>query len=519
MPHNPHPPASAIAFEHMTGLHRGAVTWLSGPELNVILDADRVIHITADETGESDPRQVACLRRVDDTYELRAEPGQNVRLNGTLASVQILRHGDTVEFGDTGPFCRLRVYEGRAPVHTVADILSDIAAYLRVSRQRPVRRAWRAGRALFGRLAHETSLLFRITVLLALFGFAFLAYQQNRLNQFVRTELDKTAAQLDQVANAVVSAKKEALHPSDLEDLRQNLERRVTSNVSRLTELEERTTAVARVIAASNEHIVFLQGTYGFREVGGSRMLRQAVGENGVPLINFQGRPLLTLEGDGPVVELQFAGSAFFVGAGGALITNRHVAMPWEQNAAGGTVGNEKVEPVMIRFAGFLFGQPDPVPVSLTLASDTTDLAVLFMDGQQNRSAGLELAESDPQSGEEVIVMGYPTGLRSMLAQAGAEFIQRLQESGETDFWSVAARLAREGFIAPLSSRGIVGQVTAATIVYDADTTSGGSGGPVLDLKGRVVAVNSAILPEYGGSNLGVPARAVRELLETSRAN
>jgi S1-C subfamily serine protease len=49
--------------------------------------------------------------------------------------------------------------------------------------------------------------------------------------------------------------------------------------------------------------------------------------------------------------------------------------------------------------------------------------------------------------------------------------------------------------------------------VYDAETTHGGSGGPVLDINGSVVAVNAAILPEYGGSNLGVPVARLRALL------
>jgi hypothetical protein len=110
--------------------------------------------------------------------------------------------------------------------------------------------------------------------------------------------------------------------------------------------------------------------------------------------------------------------------------------------------------------------------------------------------------------------MGYPTGLRSMLAQSGEAFIEELQKTENTGFWSVAARLAEGGYIAPLASRGIVAQATPATIVYDAETTHGGSGGPVLDMNGDVVAVNAAILPEYGGSNLGVPAAKVRALLE-----
>ncbi len=53
--------------------------------------------------------------------------------------------------------------------------------------------------------------------------------------------------------------------------------------------------------------------------------------------------------------------------------------------------------------------------------------------------------------------------------------------------------------------------------MYDAETTSGGSGGPVLSLDGRVVAVNAAILPEFGGSNLGVPVARVHALIERLR--
>ena len=109
--------------------------------------------------------------------------------------------------------------------------------------------------------------------------------------------------------------------------------------------------------------------------------------------------------------------------------------------------------------------------------------------------------------------MGYPTGLRSMLAKSGKSFVEELQKTKDTVFWSVAARLAKQGYIAPLASRGIVGQSTVAIIVYDAETTQGGSGGPVFDTNGLVVAVNTAVLPEYGGSNFGVPATKVRELL------
>jgi len=50
-------------------------------------------------------------------------------------------------------------------------------------------------------------------------------------------------------------------------------------------------------------------------------------------------------------------------------------------------------------------------------------------------------------------------------------------------------------------------------VVYDAQTSVGGSGGPVLDANGEVVAINRAMLAGFGGSNLGVPARYAVALL------
>jgi S1-C subfamily serine protease len=103
-----------------------------------------------------------------------------------------------------------------------------------------------------------------------------------------------------------------------------------------------------------------------------------------------------------------------------------------------------------------------------------------------------------------------------MLAQTGKQFVEELRQDEETDFWKVARRLSRASYIRPLASRGIVGQIAPAAVIYDAETTHGGSGGPVLDLQGRVVAVNTAIIPEFGGSNIGIPAQFARRLLDES---
>ncbi len=513
--HGAYPPTGATTLEHLTGPSRGTVTWLSGSTLDISLRTNLFLRVSEARPGEPRDDLVACLHRADDTYEIEVLEGRPIWVNGVRVTTQKLKHRDMIEFGETGPLSRFCIYREDRPVRKmVDDILSDGLVYLRVSRQPVTNRVFRAFYGLLGRLVHETTILFRIGVILAITALAALAYQQDRLNVLLQQRIERGATLLESFAGALASAREEALTPSDLKALRQELGPRLSSNAERLALLERRSQASARVIAESMSSVVFLQGAYGFREPSSDRMLRHVVNDDGRPLISPIGQPLLSLEGDGPVAERQYTGTGFAVGDGVALVTNRHVAMPWENYANVEALADQGLEPVMIKFIVYVPGEEAAGTVELVRASEDADLAILRRKDVAEPMPGLRLADAPPTPGDEVIVMGYPTGVRSMLAQSGEDFIEELQKTEDTGFWSVAARLAEKGHIAPLSSRGIVSQATKVTIVYDAETTHGGSGGPVLDINGSVIAVNVAILPEFGGSNLGVPVAKVRALLE-----
>ena len=226
---------------------------------------------------------------------------------------------------------------------------------------------------------------------------------------------------------------------------------------------------------------------------------------------------MLSPMGTGPPVEVQFTGTGFLVEGGPHLITNRHVATPWATEQARQAFATEGLEPEILRLVAYLPGHEEPIEAHVARVSEVADLALLEMAEMPAGVQGLALADGLPQAGDEVIVMGYPAGLRSLLAQSGAEFLKSLETEEDADFWKVAERLAERGMIVPLASRGIVGKVAAEAIVYDAETTYGGSGGPVLDREGKVVAINAAILPEFGGSNIGVPVARLREILEATQ--
>jgi S1-C subfamily serine protease len=74
--------------------------------------------------------------------------------------------------------------------------------------------------------------------------------------------------------------------------------------------------------------------------------------------------------------------------------------------------------------------------------------------------------------------------------------------------------LAKRQLIRPLVTQGHVGDILPDKIVYDAQTTSGGSGGPLLDDNGGVIGVTFAIVRGFGGSNFGVPIRFAAPLLK-----
>ena len=53
-------------------------------------------------------------------------------------------------------------------------------------------------------------------------------------------------------------------------------------------------------------------------------------------------------------------------------------------------------------------------------------------------------------------------------------------------------------------------------MVYDAGTTYGGSGGPVLNMQGEVIAVNTSIMEGFSGANLGLPTARILPFLQQS---
>jgi S1-C subfamily serine protease len=89
--------------------------------------------------------------------------------------------------------------------------------------------------------------------------------------------------------------------------------------------------------------------------------------------------------------------------------------------------------------------------------------------------------------------------------------------NGSHDADTLLRELAKRKLIRPISTQGHIGDVRPDRLVYDAQTTSGGSGAPVIDLDGKVVGVNFAILQGFAGASFAVPIRKAEELVTKKR--
>lgn len=494
-------------LEQLTGPSAGAETRLSEDKIFAVLGTDKTLAFTKWDDFLENDRVIAVLRRTDTNYAISVENDQTLWINRRGVKSANLRDGDMIEFGDAGPMVRYHRFDGSLPLRwTIAEMAGDSLAYLRFSRK-PLGYRLRHSATQFGwRLIWKTTVAYRVTVVISIIALAGLAFNQYQTNLSVNERMRASLSQLETFEASLKTARDEALKPDDLVELRQELSRKVSANVDRLAELEHHSDAVKRVIREATGSVAFLQLEYNLIDVATGIRMRHVLNENGLPVMLPQGQPFLALNGTGPVAGIQLTGTGFLLKNGNRIATNRHVALPWEYGRYSGTIRAEVLKPEVTKFTAYFPNRKDPLNVSLLRASEVADLALLTLETNLPNVEGVDLSDDVPVPGEEVVLLGYPTGLRSLLAQSGVEFVKRLQASNDFDFWSVSQHLSDSGLIFPLASRGITAQVTSEALVYDAETTSGGSGGPVFNLRGEVVAINAAILPEFGGSNLGVPA-------------
>lgn len=206
----------------------------------------------------------------------------------------------------------------------------------------------------------------------------------------------------------------------------------------------------------------------------------RVMGANGEPFPNAPpGSPLGDLfdqlnpnqgEGDQAMGEARSLGSGFIVDATGLVVTNNHVIEGATEILVYTTEGE--------RFSAELVG-----------ADEKTDLAVLRIKAN-HKFPFVSFGDSDTaEVGDWVMAIGNPFGLGGSVTLGIVSARNRDIQTGPYDNF----------------------------IQTDAAINQGNSGGPLFDMDGKVVGINSAIISRSGGSlgiGFAVPANLARPVVE-----
>ncbi len=159
-------------------------------------------------------------------------------------------------------------------------------------------------------------------------------------------------------------------------------------------------------------------------------------------------------------------GAGFLIDPDGFILTNHHVVQGAEQ--------------ITVRLAN---GRE--LPARLVGDDPRTDLALLKVEAAQKLPAA-QLGNSDKlRVGDGVLAIGHPFGLEQTLTAGIVSAKGRVLGIGSFDDF----------------------------IQTDASLRAGSSGGPLFNLQGEVVGVNTAIVPEASGIGFAIPVNLVKHLL------
>jgi S1-C subfamily serine protease len=294
------------------------------------------------------------------------------------------------------------------------------------------------------------------------------------------------------------------------------LRKQLLDTQGRLNRLESEGKFAETIVKSYGSSVCLLHVVVEFLDRGTGNSILIAVDSLGKPILDDKGNVQLDISGNGPHLQLDVFGTGFLVRNDGRLLTNHHVAEPWWGNDELKALTEHGAAAYALSYTAYFPGSAKGISAKLDKISAQADVATLRLDGGlPARSTLLDLDDRSDASvaGDAVVLIGYPTGIEGILARAGPEAVKEIT-GNNTEVRQIVSQLAAQKLIRPTTTQGHIGDVLLDKIVYDAATTSGGSGGPLFNRNGKVIGVNFAILNGFGGSNLAVPVKYAKELLK-----
>jgi S1-C subfamily serine protease/DNA-binding response OmpR family regulator len=298
-----------------------------------------------------------------------------------------------------------------------------------------------------------------------------------------------------------------------------SLKQQLAETQNRLKLLENEGKIAETIVHSYGPSVCLLHVVVEFLDKNSGKPIQIAVDSLGKPQVDEQGMVQLDAGGSGPHLQIDVFGTGFLVRRDGRIVTNHHVAEPWWQNEELKELLDRGAAAYVLSYKAYFPGDSAGIAAKLGRISPQADVATLQLEAPAPpRATLLELdARSDATvTGDPVVLIGYPTGIEGILARAGSDVAQKIAENTQNaqNVSHIVSQLATQQLIRPTTTQGHIGDVLQDKIVYDAATTSGGSGGPLFNRSGKVIGVNFAVLKGFGGSNLAVPVRYANELLK-----
>ncbi len=296
----------------------------------------------------------------------------------------------------------------------------------------------------------------------------------------------------------------------------ESLKKQLQETQSRLNRLENEARVAETIVHTYGPSVCLLHVVVEFRDKDTGQAIRIAADATGKALVDDKGMVSLDTDGTGPPLQLDVFGTGFLGAPDGRLLTNHHVAEPWWGDEAVKQLLDRGAAAFASSYTAYFPGTSQGIAAKLDKISSHADLATLKLQTPAPpHTALLELDDRSEASvtGDPVVLIGYPTGIEGILARAGSDVTRKVAENAH-GVTQIVSQLASQHLIRPTTTQGHIGDVLMDKIVYDAATTSGGSGGPLFNRNGKVIGVNFAVLNGFGGSNLAVPVRYADELVK-----
>lgn len=268
---------------------------------------------------------------------------------------------------------------------------------------------------------------------------------------------------------------------------RTDLQNQVTHLSAEITRLHQEQSMPSVVLRQHRSAICYIYSVYSFQTAGSSAVQHRT----------------------------RVSGTGFVV-APGLIATNRHVVQPWYEDPDDEARIAAGAKPHVEKIVAFFPTLAKSISLDDVHVSPDQDLAVAhFTSASVSRDIEpLKLASEKPNPGDPVVVVGYPLGVSAMLAKSPRNVFSRL--ASKKDAIDIATDLAEHDLIRPSSTCGHVSDIVNEKVIYDAPTAQGGSGGPVFDADGNVIAVNAAYIDGFTGGTIGITAESLKPLLRSN---